>query len=58
MVATRKDIAYGLVVVWALTGIASKQTENPDIVATTEISIVIILLAVIATFILLLKKRK
>ena len=58
VVATRKDIAYGLVVVWALTGIASKQTENPDIVGITEISIVIILLAIIVTFIILLKIPK
>jgi len=58
VIAARKDIAYGLVVVWALAGIASKQTENPDIVATTEISIVIILLAMIVTFMILLKKRK
>ena len=58
MVATRKDIAYGLVVVWALMGIASKQTENPNIVTTTQASAIIILIALAAiTILTILKKR-
>ncbi|MCW4054147.1 MAG: hypothetical protein NWE84_04405 [Candidatus Bathyarchaeota archaeon] len=59
IVATiRKDIAYGLVVIWALIGIASKQTENPNIVTTAQVSAVIILLALAAIAVLtILKKR-
>jgi len=57
VVATRKDIAYGLVVVWALFGIASKQTENPNIVTTTQASAIIILIALAAITILTLLKK-
>ena len=58
VVATRKDIAYGLVVVWALFGIASKQTENPNIVTATQASAIIILIAIAAiTILTILKKR-
>jgi len=56
--AKRKDIAYGLVVVWALLGIASKQT-NTDIVTTAQASAIIILLALAAiTTLTILKKQK
>jgi benzodiazapine receptor len=48
---TRKDIAYGLVIVWALIGIISKQT-NTNIITTAEISAVIILIAIAATAVL------
>jgi len=55
--ATRKDIAYGLVVVWALFGIASNQT-NTNIITATQASAIIILLALATTIIIpLLKKR-
>jgi benzodiazapine receptor len=49
--ATRKEIAYGLVIVWALFGIISKQT-NPNIVTTAEASAIIILIASVAVAIL------
>lgn len=58
VVATRKDIAYGLVVVWALIGIASKQTENPNIVTTTQASLIIILMAIAAITILTIMKKR
>lgn len=45
VVATRKDLAYGLVVVWALLGIAVKQSGDQNIVTTTEISAVVIVIA-------------
>lgn len=32
VVITRKDIAYSLVIIWALAGIIVKQTENQRIV--------------------------
>ena len=50
---TRRDIAYDLVIIWALVGIAVKQSAYQNIVYTTEISAVIIaislVLAILAT---------
>jgi hypothetical protein len=45
VIATRKDIAYGLVVIWALLGIAAKQSGNQTVVSATEISAVVIAIA-------------
>ncbi len=45
VIAARRDIAYSLVVVWALAGIAVKQNAYPNNVAVAEIGIVIILVA-------------
>ncbi|MEM2110699.1 MAG: TspO/MBR family protein [Candidatus Bathyarchaeia archaeon] len=47
VIALRKDMIYGLVIIWALLGIAMKQSKNQNIVATTEISAVIIVVALI-----------
>ena len=52
VVATRKDIAYDLVIVWALIGIAVKQSGNQTVVTLTEISAIIVLLAIPATILL------
>jgi benzodiazapine receptor len=46
-IATRKDVAYGLVIIWALTGIISKQIENQSVVLAGEASIAIILTAIV-----------
>jgi benzodiazapine receptor len=45
VVATRKDVAYGLVIIWALLGIGVKQSGNQSIVTITEMSAVIIVVA-------------
>lgn len=45
VVATRRDIAYSLVFIWALAGIAINQTANPPIVLTAEVAIIIIAVA-------------
>ncbi len=45
VVATRKDVAYGLVIIWALLGIAVKQSGNQNIVMLTEVSAVIVAIA-------------
>ena len=59
VLATRRDIAYGLVIIWALLGIAVKQIENQNIVMLTEISAIVILLALIGIILLgVLKKGK
>lgn len=38
VIVTRKDVAYALVIVWALAGIAVNQIANQNIVATAETS--------------------
>jgi hypothetical protein len=58
VVATRKDIAYGLVIIWALIGIAVKQSGNQNIVTLTEASAIIVLLALAATILLSKFKRR
>jgi hypothetical protein len=57
VLATRKDIAYGLVIIWALFGIISKQT-NANIVTTAEASAVIIIIAIAIIVILTKLKNK
>ena len=47
VVVTRKDIGYGLVIIWALAGIAVKQMQYPLILLTLEISIIIIAIALV-----------
>jgi benzodiazapine receptor len=58
VVTMRKDIAYALVIVWALLGIAANQSGNPNIVTTTEASVVIAVVALIAVVIRNRLKRK
>ena len=57
VIATRKDVAYGLVVIWALLGIAVKQSGNQNIVTSTEISAVVIAIA-LASSILISRLRR
>jgi len=57
VIATRKDIAYALVIIWALLGIAAKQSGNQTIVMLTEISAAIVVIA-LAAIILLTKMRR
>ena len=49
VIITRKDITYGLVIIWAIIGIAVKQSSSPNIVITIEIIIAILALTMIAT---------
>ena len=58
MIAIRKDVAYGLVIIWALVGIAVKQSENQNIVMITEISAVIVAIALAAVILLAILKRR
>ena len=57
VLATRKDVAYGFVVIWALLGIAVKQSGNQNIVTTTEISALVIVIA-LALSILISRLRR
>jgi len=52
VVATRKDVAYASVIIWALVGIAVKQSGNQTIAMLTEISAVVVAIAIVATIIL------
>jgi len=48
----KKDVAFGLVIVWAFTGIAAAQIANPKIIMLTQISAIIALLVLIATIVI------
>jgi hypothetical protein len=58
VLAMRKDIAYSLVIIWALVGIAVKQSGNQNIVTLTEASAIIVIIALAATILLSKLKRK
>lgn len=47
VLGTRKDLAYGLVVIWALAGIIANQGGHPEVVTTAEASAIIIAIAII-----------
>jgi benzodiazapine receptor len=49
VLATRKDLAYGLVIIWALVGIAVKQSGNQNIVMIAEICAILVAIAEAAT---------
>jgi benzodiazapine receptor len=57
VIATRKDVAYGLVLIWALVGIAVNQSAHQDIVVTAEVSAVIIAIALVAAVLFSKLKR-
>lgn len=52
VIATRKDVAYGIVIIWALAGIAVKQSESSNIVMTAETSAIITAIALTASILL------
>jgi len=54
---TRRDIAYDLVIIWALAGIAVKQSGYSDIVTTIEISLAIIAVSLILAILITRSRR-
>lgn len=58
VIATRRDVAYGLVVIWASVGIAVNQSKNPNIVMVAEISAIIVAIALVASILLTRFKRE
>jgi hypothetical protein len=52
VVVTRRDIAYALVIIWALIGIAVKQNGNQTIVSITEIGAAVVAIELAATVVL------
>ncbi len=57
VVAKRKDVAYGLVIIWAFVGISVAQTSHQTIVTLTQISAIIILFT-LAVLVIIGKLRK
>jgi hypothetical protein len=59
MLAIRRDVAYSLVIIWALVGIGVSHSTNQTVVTLTEISASIVSIAIIVTVTLsLLRRRK
>ena len=48
VLATRRDVAYSLVIIWALVGISVNQSSNQLVVLLTQASAVIVALAIVA----------
>jgi hypothetical protein len=58
VMATRRDVAYGLVVIWALVGIAVKQSVNQNIAIVAEASAAIVAIALAASILLTRLRRR
>jgi len=58
VIATRKDVAYGLVIIWALVGIAMKQSGSQNIVTIAETSAIIVAVALAAIILFSRLKRR
>jgi len=58
VIAMRKDVAYGLVIVWAFIGIAVKQGANPSISGLAESGAIIIALYAIQTLLFVRFRRR
>jgi len=52
MTVMRKDVAFGLVVIWALLGISVKQSTHSDIATAAQIGAIIVLIALAAAILL------
>lgn len=57
MLITRKDVAYSLVIIWALVGIGVKQSGNQTVVLLTEVGVVIVTIVMVVV-VLVAKLRK
>lgn len=58
VVLTRRDVAYGLVIIWALIGISANQSGSQNITLVGQISAVIVAVAVVASVLLEILKLK
>ena len=58
MLITKKDVAYSLVIIWALVGIGVKQSGNQTIVLLTEVSAVIVAIVLIVVVLIAKLKKK
>jgi benzodiazapine receptor len=57
-VLTRKDVAYGLVVIWALIGISANQSGNQNITLISQISAMVVAAVIIITLLIQTFKSK
>jgi len=57
VLVTRRDIAYGLVIIWAFVGIAVEQSANQDIVTLTQASAITVLITLVSSIIVSKLKR-
>jgi len=58
VIATRRDVAYGLVIIWALAGIAVKQSGYSNIVRIAEASAIITAIALASSILLTTYRHK
>jgi benzodiazapine receptor len=58
VIVTRKDVAYGLVIVWASVGIAVKQSGNQNIAMIAETSAIIVAIVLVASIVFTKLRRK
>ena len=58
VVLTRRDVAYGLVIIWALIGVSANQSGNQNVALAAQISAVIVAVAVVASVLLAKFKPK
>jgi hypothetical protein len=57
VIGSRKDVAYGLVIIWALLGIAVKQSGNSNIAMATEIGAAVVAIALVVSILYLRLKK-
>ncbi len=55
---TRRDVGYDLVIIWALVGIAVKQSAHQNIVTTIEISAIIVAIALVLSILVVRSRRQ
>ena len=58
VIFARRDVAFSLVIVWALVGIAVNHTSNWNVVTTVEIAVPIIIAALALSYAIRLRRRK
>jgi hypothetical protein len=58
MLVTRKDVAFSLVIIWALVGIGVKQSGSQAIVMATEVGAVIVAVVLIVVMLFAMIKKK
>lgn len=57
VLVTRRDLAYALVIIWALVGIATKQSGTPAIVTLTQAGAALVAVASAATLLTMLRRH-
>ncbi len=58
VVVTRRDFAYGLVIIWASVGIAVEQSANQSIVMMAETGAIVVAIALVASIFFTIIKRR